>query len=106
MRKIVIICQAPADVQYLIDLYRRKQLRCDSIFVINVYNVFLFLQSLKLDDVRLYFIPYKLFSCKNVVNVIKERRDFLRSGNSIRTSSMIRIYISFQYMKIGLLDIY
>lgn len=72
-RNLIIICQAPADVQYVVNMYNDNSARCNSIFVINVFNVFLFLKSLDL-DVEIYYIPYKLHSFKNLVDIMKERK--------------------------------
>lgn len=85
MKNLVIICQAPADVQYAIDIYKKNIARGATIIVINVLNVFLFFNSLNLENTKIYFIPYKLLTYKNVISLIKERRRLRKLWNEYRT---------------------
>jgi hypothetical protein len=73
--KIIIFCQAPADIPYLLSLYEKyKEEKVISVYVINVENVFKFIQSLKLNLHALVFIPYALTSFKSILQIIKERK--------------------------------
>lgn len=73
--KVIIFCQAPADVPYVLSLYEKfKDQKLISIYVINVENVFKFIQSLNLSLSSLIFIPYVIKSFKNVFGIIKERK--------------------------------
>jgi len=57
--RIIIFCQAPADVQYVLSLY--EEYRSDrkiSIFVINLEGIYHYFQSLNLTLQDLIFIPY------------------------------------------------
>ncbi len=59
MKEIVIFCQAPADVQYALSIYHENKGKADiSIFVTNVYGIYRFLKSLKLELKKLIFLPY------------------------------------------------
>jgi hypothetical protein len=59
MKNIVIICQAPADVQYALTLYEKNK---DSakiyIYCINVKGIFDFFSKLNLEVETIKFIPY------------------------------------------------
>lgn len=72
--KIIIFCQAPADIPYVLSLYEKyKEGKIISVYVINVGNVFKFLDGLNLNLHALIFIPYTLTSFKNIFQIIKER---------------------------------
>lgn len=73
--KIIIFCQAPADIPYVLSLYEKfKEEKVISVYVINVENVFKFIKGLDLKLFALVFIPYTLTSFKNIFQIIKERR--------------------------------
>jgi len=75
MKKIILFCQAPADIQYALTIYEREKKRSKiSIFCINVEGMYKFLYSLDLKLEKLVFIPYlKNFSFKKPHAVIKEK---------------------------------
>jgi hypothetical protein len=71
---IILFCQAPADIPYLLTIYKKNKGNRDiSIYVINVENMFRFLKELNLDVKQIIFIPYLLKSFKHVGPIIKER---------------------------------
>ncbi|MGO4819415.1 hypothetical protein [Flavobacterium sp. W22_SRS_FP1] len=73
--KIIIFCQAPADIPYVLSLYEKyKEEKLISVYVINVENVFKFIQGLNLNLSALVFIPYVLGTFKSVFQIIKERK--------------------------------
>lgn len=73
--RIIIFCQAPADIRYALELYENnKELSEITIYVINVHNVYLFLKSLDLYYVVIEFIPYSgRFSMRNPISILLER---------------------------------
>lgn len=73
--KIIIFCQAPADIPYFLSLYEKyKEEKVISVYVINVENVYKFIKGLNLNLHSLVFIPYTLTSFKNIFQIIKERK--------------------------------
>lgn len=73
-KNIVIFCQAPADIPFVLTLYEQyKEVNKVSIFVINVEGMFQFLSNLKLDLELLVFIPYKILNIKQVWLINSER---------------------------------
>jgi hypothetical protein len=81
---VIIFCQAPADISYVLTLYEKyKKDKFISIYVINVENVYKFIKNLNLDLKKLVFIPYVLTSFKNLLQVFKERKriKFLKKQN-------------------------
>jgi len=73
--KIIIFCQAPAYVPYVLSLYEKhKKEKLIFIYVINVENVFKFIQSLHLNIYSLVFIPYILVNFKSIFKIIKETK--------------------------------
>ncbi|MEO6176094.1 MAG: hypothetical protein ABIP27_13165 [Flavobacterium circumlabens] len=73
--KIIIFCQAPADIPHVLSLYEKyKDEKIISIFVVNVENVFKFIKSLDLHLDSLVFIPYTLKSFKNSFQIFVERK--------------------------------
>jgi len=75
MKKIIIFCQAPADIQYALTIYERKKNTSKiSIFCINVERMSKFLSMLNLKVDNIVFIPYlKNFSQKKPHTIIKEK---------------------------------
>jgi hypothetical protein len=72
---IIIFCQAPADIPYVLSLYEKHQdEKKISIFVINVENVYKFIKSLNLRLKSLVFIPYKEVSYTKIFDVLSERK--------------------------------
>lgn len=72
---VIIFCQAPADVPFVLSLYEKKQkTNSVSIFVVNVEGVFRFLSSLKLNLEQLAFIPYSGTNLKNIKDIYLERK--------------------------------
>lgn len=91
--EIVIFCQAPADIAYVLTLYEKyKNEKRISIFVINVENIFKFIKSLNLNLHALVFIPYVLKSFKNPFEIIREKKRILNLEklyfNSIRNADI------------------
>lgn len=79
-KEIIIFCQAPADVPFLLSIYEnQKKDFLISIFVINVEAVYLFIKQLNLEVNRLIFIPYRLFSFTRIdlICIEKKRIEFL-----------------------------
>lgn len=73
-RCLVIICQAPADIPYVLTIYEQNNNNKNiSIFVINVFGIYKFLNDLNLEVQSLVFIPYDLKSFKNIFLLIKEK---------------------------------
>lgn len=73
MKKIVIFCQAPADVPFVLTIYRRNKNSKISIYVVNVKGVFDFINSLNLRLYELNFIPYSNINFRNPYLILKER---------------------------------
>jgi hypothetical protein len=74
-QKIIIFCQAPADIPYVLTLYGiHKNENSISIFVINVEGMFRFLSDLQLDLEQLVFIPYQLINLKRIDLLPAERK--------------------------------
>jgi len=75
MKKIIIFCQAPADIQYALTIYEREKSKSKvSIFCINVEGIFKFLSILDLKLDNMVFIPYpKYLSFKRPQTIIKEK---------------------------------
>ncbi len=72
---IIILCQAPADVAYLLTLYEKyKNERPISIFVINVKAIYEFIFSLNLQLTQIVFIPYRFTNLKNIRQLFQERK--------------------------------
>jgi len=73
--EIIIFCQAPADVQYTLDIYDKNKHRAKvSIFCINVKASYKFLKSLNLVLKKLIFIPYSLkFGPRNPLSIYNEK---------------------------------
>ncbi|MDR6762507.1 hypothetical protein J2Y38_002718 [Flavobacterium sp. 2755] len=76
---MIVFCQAPADIPYVLSLYEKyKNEEVISIVVINVENVFKFIKSLNLNLDSLVFIPYTLKSFKNPLDIIRERKRIIK----------------------------
>lgn len=74
--EIIIFCQAPADIPYLLTVYENNKERSKiSVFVINVENMFKFLQELDLELEQLVFIPYLNHTLKKVSGILESRRN-------------------------------
>jgi hypothetical protein len=83
---ILIFCQAPADIQYVLTIYEKyKETNSISIFVINVKGIFDFIDQLNLKLEQFVFIPYELKSIKNIRHLFNERK---------RIKSLVRFYFS------------
>lgn len=83
MKEIIIFCQAPADIQYTLDIYDRNINNAKiSIFCINVKGMYKFISSLNLNLKKLIFIPYfNDFSIKKPIDVFTERNRLKRLFN-------------------------
>ena len=74
-QKILLFCQAPADIPYILTLYEFYERQSSiSIFVINVEGMFKFLYDLQLDLEQLVFIPYQLVNLKRIDLLYSERK--------------------------------
>lgn len=75
MKRIILFCQAPADIQHALTIYEREKSKSKvSIFCINVEGTYKFLSSLDLRLKQLVFIPsQKDFSLKNPIKILKEK---------------------------------
>lgn len=76
MPKIVLFCQAPADVQYVLALYHKNKAKFEIyIICVNVESMFRFLVGLNLKINKLIYIPYSYnFNSFNPFNFFKEKR--------------------------------
>jgi len=76
VKEIIIFCQAPADVQYTLDIYDKNKHRAKvSIYCINVKASYKFLKSLNLVLNQLVFIPYSLeFSLNKPQTIYSEKK--------------------------------
>ncbi|MCC9061744.1 hypothetical protein [Flavobacterium piscisymbiosum] len=73
--EMIVFCQAPADIPYFLSLYEKyKGKKIINVYVVNVENVFKFIESLNLNLNSLVFIPYGHLSIKNFALVFKERK--------------------------------
>jgi hypothetical protein len=72
---LIVFCQAPADVQYVLDIYIERNTKDRiQIYVINVYGVYQFLKSLNLNIDKLEYIPYKLLNIKKIWMIPIEKK--------------------------------
>ena len=73
-KPIIIFCQAPADIPYLLTIYEKNKGNTEiSIFVINVENMFLFIKELNMNVKQIIFIPYTPHCFKNISRIVEER---------------------------------
>lgn len=81
--RIIIFCQAPSDVQYVLSLYEKhKADRKISVFVINVESIYHYFQSLNLNLESLIFIPYpKNVPLLDFTELIKIRKELKNNYN-------------------------
>jgi len=71
---IIVFCQAPADIPYFLTLYEKHKDKNEiSLYVINVENVYNFIDKLNLKLHAFVFIPYSQISLTNLKNVLSER---------------------------------
>ena len=74
-REKILICQAPADIPYVLSLYENfKDNYTVSIFVINIENNYKFLSTLNLNIKKLIYIPYKYIHFKNPYYFFTEKK--------------------------------
>lgn len=97
---IIIICQAPADVPYVLTIYE-ETMRKDklSIYVINVEGIYQFLSELNLKVEKLIFIPYLLTSLKQLHHLPLERariKRLLRINFSNIDSGIVYFFSRFE----------
>jgi hypothetical protein len=72
MKKIIIFCQAPLDLIYVLWLYEKnKAISCIDIYVVGVQANYEFLLSLGLTGCNIRFIP--LLSFKSPINIVTTR---------------------------------
>ncbi len=82
----IIFCQAPADIPYLLTIYEEKARGTISVYVINVENMFRFIENLNLELRELVFIPYSHSSLRSISHLYKEKK---------RIKELSRSYFSF-----------
>lgn len=71
---LIIFCQAPADVPYVLNIIReRKEKQNIFLYIINVEGLFTFFKLLNIKLTRLEFVPYLLFDIKNMLGVFNEK---------------------------------
>jgi hypothetical protein len=70
---LLIFCQSPSDVKYLLSIYNNYRGYNLSIFVINVRSIYDFLVSLQLNVVELKFIEYNFVDFKNPISILREK---------------------------------
>ena len=74
IKKVLVFCQAPADIQYVIALYEKYHKTTTlSVYCINVEAMYLFLKALNLELSELVFIPSCLVNFKNPRKLIVEK---------------------------------
>jgi hypothetical protein len=73
--KLLIFCQAPADVSYTLTIYE-KYIDSHSvhIYVINVKGVYEFLKDINLSKVKITFINYNLNNLKSFSKIYSEKK--------------------------------
>ena len=76
VKDIILFCQAPADIQYVLSIYERDKYKAEiTIFCINVEGMFNFFKSLELELKDLVFISYTglQISYKKPIHFIKAK---------------------------------
>ncbi len=94
---IIIFCQAPADVAYVLTLYEKfKSQRSISIYVINVEGTYNHLKLLNLNIDSLQFIPYpdSYHLYRNPRKIIKARKEIIRLQKQFRQIEGHEVYYS------------
>jgi len=76
-KKIIILCQAPAQIQYVLSIYETyKDSALISIFCIDLESIYKFLSSLKLNLERLIYISGTLnFSFSNPIKIFFTKKE-------------------------------
>lgn len=75
MKKIVIFCGAPADVQYALSIYEKYRNEGKfHFFAIHVKGIYKFLTELRLKNAHVEFIPYPNLNIKNPTSIIQVRK--------------------------------
>jgi hypothetical protein len=75
VKKILIFCQAPADIKYALTIYERYKNDSDiSIFTINVEGMYEFINNLNLDLASLVHIHYPEYKIKNPISILKAKK--------------------------------
>ena len=74
MKKILIFCQAPADIKYVLTIYERNINNAEiSIFTVNVQGMYEFINSLGLNLKQLEHVSSSKFKLKNPISIIKTK---------------------------------
>jgi len=77
--EVIHFCQAAADVKYILDYYEKNVNEKLFVVVVNVRMVYDFFCSLRLDRMRLLFVPYSdKFSIKNIAIVVAEKKRLMK----------------------------
>ena len=72
--RIIILCQAPADIPYVLILYEKyRENHPISIYIINIEGMYLFLKGLNLSVEDLTLISNKPTSFKNLISILSAR---------------------------------
>ena len=74
----VILIQAPADVSYALQIIAANKSLLVRVYVLNVYNVYMLLKYLKLENCDIFYIPYPVFNLKSYRTWIHTRNDLKR----------------------------
>lgn len=91
--EILIFCQAPADLQYVLSICVNPTKKKISIFVINVISLYNFLQTLNLNVNKIVFIPYTKLNVKNPISILKNKlRIFYLINTYFKKYKNINVY--------------
>lgn len=75
MKRIIIFCQAPADIPFFLTLFEKyKRTYKIDVVVINVEGVYVFLKELNLKFESFIFIKYNIVSFKNPLSLYREKK--------------------------------
>jgi hypothetical protein len=122
MEEKIIFSQSPVDIRYVLWLYERFHGKASvSIYVTNVYNSYLYLQSLGLSDCSLTFIPYRP-DFRTPAGIVRQRRDLKKlykrklsysNGAAVYFFTYYYDWVTFYFLKrlasknrIHLIDVY
>ena len=80
MNNIIIFCQQPADIPFVLSVYENKLNNNKNIylFIVNVKNNYRFINSLQLQLKSISFIPYKIFPRYYRLDEILKTKLYLR----------------------------
>lgn len=96
MKKKLFICQAPADVKYILSLIPLDALKEISILVVKVSGIYKFFRSLSIfKHVDINFVPYEEFTITKPLNIVKGKRNLKFKVKEIESNLEYRCEIIF-----------